>query len=567
MNMTSNTPMPREFLESFRGPLSDEEWHQYCIENNYPVETETLRLPPNLQTHDSLIATEESDLQELSGTAIDKVQAISTDTASGIVNTRLAHIPAPLIPDACNFVTPEDWFTHLNSILSVVMVNGSMSIFCIEYNYALKRTNVIFYKRRDLSAFFANQSILDSNKKLINPFNYWFNHPQRRSHTSVQFAPGITTPPHVYNLWQGYSYLPSTSGSWSLLKEHIRHIIANDDPIHFNYILDWMADLVQLKPNKPGVALVFMGKKGCGKGIVASSLGKLFGSHYIHLVNSKHLTGPFNAHFKDILLAFADEAFFSGDRQAESSLKGLITEHDILIEPKGVDAFTVQSNVRIIIASNSYRVVPSSVDERRYHVSQVSSEKIGDTQYFNDIQTQLNQGGYAAMLYELLHRDISQSNLRAPPRTKALSEQTYLDNVVLQFLIHCIEVESLYCVNGAPQPWNEGLVLASTLRNEFNAFVKQQGKSNQYTEHTFGKALSDLLNVNDYDDHPDNCVKHRKTRKDLDNTLNTNQKPCYQFKSIPECKVMIEKKFDTGWNWNDADILDESSSTESANYD
>ena len=457
-------------------------------------------------------------------------------------------LPAPLQSNQLKLVTISDWFNHLNELLAVVMNQGGLVITIIQYDFNLNRVEVVFSKKTALSDLFVNKPVSDGSK-MVNVFDYWFTNNQRKTYVSLQFAPGIDTPDYVYNLWQGYGFKPCPLGSWRLLKEHILNIITNGNQEIYEYVLDWMADTVQLKPDKPGVAIVLIGKKGSGKGTLASNFGKLFGQHYIHLTSSNQLTGHFNMHFKDVLLAFADEAFWRGDKDAEGCLKGLITETDLLIEPKYVNAFMVKSYTRLILSSNNPWVVPSSEDERRYLVLQVNQKELGNIAYFKAIQEQLENGGYEAMLYELLHRDLSISNLRVPPRTQALSDQIYQTDLVLQFLIQCIEEQSLYSLNNNPQPWNNGVVLATTFQAEFDAFVKQRGRSNMYTGNTFGKSLLRWLAENETNTASTDCIRHTKTRKDIEGTGNKNQKPCYKFNSIDECKAMIDKKLKTPWPW------------------
>jgi hypothetical protein len=59
-----------------------------------------------------------------------------------------------------------------------------------------------------------------------------------------------------------------------------------------------MAYAVQ-EPGKAGeVAVVLRGKEGTGKGIAAKEFGRLFGSHFRHVVHAKHLTVKRRKHFQ-----------------------------------------------------------------------------------------------------------------------------------------------------------------------------------------------------------------------------------------------------------------------------
>lgn len=120
---------------------------------------------------------------------------------------------------------------------------------------------------------------------------------------------------------------------------------------------------------------------------------------------------------------FADEAFFAGDRQHEGELKGLVTERTLPIEGKGQNLVTLPNFLHVIMSSNSEWVVPASHDERRYAVFDVADNRIGDRKYFADIEVQMENGGLAAMIHELLHMDLSGFEVRDIPDSEALADQ------------------------------------------------------------------------------------------------------------------------------------------------
>jgi hypothetical protein len=450
------------------------------------------------------------------------------------------NIPPKILPDV-DPATPEDWVAFLNDVLIMVMNGGKMMILYEEFSTALNRVILVFSNQRQLSAFYAHKRAKDGEDK-VPVFEHWFSHPNRKTYLSIEFAPGKKLPSDVYNLWRGYAYIPK-QGDWSLLKGHILNIICSGNSVLFEYVMDWMADLIQLR-DKPGVAIVIIGKKGTGKGVFVTCLGKLLGSHFTHLVHSHHLTGNFNTHLKDALLIFADEAVWGGNKQAESVLKGMITEELQMIEPKGVNCFAVKSYARIIIASNSDWVVPTSEDERRYLVLNVSDAERGHEEYFAAIIKQMGSGGYNAMLDELLNRDLTGKNLRNAPRTEALAQQIYQSDEVFQFLVDRLDSESLYSVNGSPITWGDGKVPTSTLLSEFRLFLKSKGKGNyMMPDNTFGKHLRKWLNMNDNEKDPVNCLKPAKVR------INGRQVNHYVFKGIDACKQMIESNLKAPWNW------------------
>lgn len=207
------------------------------------------------------------------------------------------------------------------------------------------------------------------------------------------------------------------------MKAHIKEILCSGSSEYFEYVINWLARAVQ-KPGEPGeVALVLRGARGAGKGVFARTVGALFGQHFLHLSDARHLTRNFNAHLRDACLVFADEAFYAGDKQHEGQLKRLVTEPPLMIEAKYANAVPVRNCLHLIVASNDAWVVPAGTDERRFFVLDVSPIKKGDYSYFESLEEELKNGGLAAMLHDLLSRDISQFNVRAVPDSSGLSDQ------------------------------------------------------------------------------------------------------------------------------------------------
>lgn len=231
--------------------------------------------------------------------------------------------------------------------------------------------------------------------------------------------------PAAYNLWKGFA-CTARPGDCSLYLAHLRDNVCRGDEVLHHYLMGWMARAVQ-QPDTPGeVAVVLRGGRGVGKSLFAREFGKLFGRHYLQVSNPSHLVGNFNAHLRDVVVLFADEAFYAGDKKHASILKTLITEETITIEAKGVDVETSPNYVHLIMASNDEHVVPAGGDERRFLVLDVGNEHQQDTAYFRAVVAQMNEGGREALLHTLLTWNLEGFNVRSVPRTAALEEQKVL---------------------------------------------------------------------------------------------------------------------------------------------
>jgi len=253
---------------------------------------------------------------------------------------------------------------------------------------------------------------------------YWLNHPMRRQYDTMRFMPLIEKD-GVYNLWRGFAY-DAVPGDCSLYLQHIKENVCNNNEEHYSYLIQWLARAVQQPASAGEVSIVLQGGKGTGKGWFARTFGRLFGRHFMHIANAKHLVGNFNAHLQDCVCLFADEAFFAGDKQHESVLKRIVTEDTLNIEKKGYDVEDTPNFIHMIMASNDAHVIRATGDERRYFMLQMGEGKKQNAKFFGALNKQMEDGGYEALLFHLQSIDISQYQVRNVPQTDALQEQKLL---------------------------------------------------------------------------------------------------------------------------------------------
>ena len=282
---------------------------------------------------------------------------------------------------------PKTWLDKINDEYAFVLEGGEARIFTQIVDPDFGCTRVQSIKPAAFKAALDNRLVdvapSGAEKSKTMPLgSLWYRHPGRR-----QYLKGTTLRAHgnapegYYNLWTGWGVEP-VEGGWSQMQWHIKNIICGGNQSANNYLINWMARAVQ-KPEMQGeTAVVMRGKKGTGKGTLGNALCKLFGGHSLHFTKSDQLVGRFNAHLRTAVMIFADEAFFAGDKKNEGSLKALITEETVAIEPKGIDIVMGKNRTHIIMATNNEWAVPSSAEERRFVVVDVSDEKRGDFEYF-----------------------------------------------------------------------------------------------------------------------------------------------------------------------------------------
>ena len=317
---------------------------------------------------------------------------------------------------------------EMNARYAVVRVGGKTRVVSFEESPAHPGCKVPVYSPfGDFCAFYANPRktiLVDGNKsREVGIGSWWIRQPKRRQYDGIVYAPGADARSTFgkLNLWTGFGCKP-VKGNCNLYLAHLRDNVCSGVEELSEYLLNWMACAVHF-PGHPGeVAVVLRGNEGVGKGVLAKEFGRLFGQHFRHISQARHLTGRFNSHLQHCSFLFADEAFFAGDRSHELILKALITEDMIMIEPKGLDAFSVRNYLHLILSSNNDWVAPAGADARRFFAVTVSDARKQDHAYFA-ITKQMDAGEREALLDHLLSRDLSDFDVRKVPLTDALAEQ------------------------------------------------------------------------------------------------------------------------------------------------
>jgi hypothetical protein len=320
----------------------------------------------------------------------------------------------------------SDWLYRLNERYAVIgNIGGKCRVIEEVIDPVLKRPRLVKQSFEDFRNRYMNEfeMVAEGDKvKQVPVGQWWLRHPRRRQYDRIVFAPGHTVP-EAYNLWRGFA-CPALPGKLhQSFLDHIHEVLCRGDDELYEYLIGWLARMVQDPAQEGHTAVVLRGRQGTGKSFFAKMVGELFGRHFLHISNGTHLTGQFNGHLRDVVLLFADEAFYAGDRRHESVLKTLITEPTLMIEVKGVDAEVAPNFVHLIMASNADWVVPADLDDRRFFVLDVSKAHAGDRVYFAGIHDDLKAGGFQSLLYFLMNYDLSNYNVNMVPKTQALTEQ------------------------------------------------------------------------------------------------------------------------------------------------
>jgi hypothetical protein len=266
--------------------------------------------------------------------------------------------------------------------------------------------------------------------------------------------------------------------------------------------------------------------------------GALLGSHYFQVDDPRYITGNFNQHMAACLLLQAEEAVWAGDKTAEGRLKGLVTSKTQMIEAKGVDPVRLPNYVRLMQTSNENWVVPAGKDERRFAVFDVAPHCANDHTYFAEMDAQLQDGGYEALLYELLTFDLASVNLRQIPKTAALLDQKVRSlDPIEAWLLDRLRA-------GAPtkrfRQWPD-FIQTEALRADYVSTSDEVGVKRKASETVFGMNITRLL---------PGLRRERRMVADEDSPT-TRRVWGYVLPPLSDCRLQFEQVLGQRFDWNE----------------
>lgn len=451
------------------------------------------------------------------------------------LNATHCHPPLPdpevdgIARSAASWMRGDAVVLELNTTFAVVQVSDKVRIL---QEHADGEFTLL--APHDFRILLGNQFVIDAAKKRRPVADLWLTSPEQRRFTKIVFEPGPPYTPASFNVFVGWAVEPR-EGNCRLFLDHVRDNVCKRDEALTRWVLGWFAQLFQCPREKPGTALVLRGRQGTGKSIVGTVIGHLLGRHHASVASNDRVTGRFNAHQERCLLLQADEAFWAGDKSAESVLKDLITGSVQFIERKGIDAIAVSNYKRLLITSNYDWAVPAGAEERRFAVLDVGEEHMQDRPYFAAMLHQLRaEGGYEALLHYLLHFDLRTVDVAVIPKTAALDEQK----------IHSLSVEArwwLDTLSDGRLPGDfkgEGLCLTRHLFENYVEYAKQIG-----AYHRIGRMQLGLL-----------LKKWVPAKQKKRAGLSTSRTYYHEFPPLKDCRRAFEKRFGWSGKWSDAAV-------------
>ena len=244
-----------------------------------------------------------------------------------------------------------------------------------ELNFYNERNSKILIER-----FLTNQPVPGIPKQV---FLQYLNDPNTHVYNEIKFHPK-KQPKNILNLWVPPTIEPIDT-PYLEIADFLYSVIASNDSIIFEYLINYLAHLYQKPEEKPGIMVALMSAQGCGKGVFMQMLSKIWSRTTLMINDIESITGRFNLCLERKLIINLDEAMYVNDNAGQEKLKNLITEPYINVEAKHQMPRTVNSLHRFFLATNHEHFLRTSKDDRRLFAVPISSCRQNDHRYFNQL--------------------------------------------------------------------------------------------------------------------------------------------------------------------------------------
>lgn len=202
-----------------------------------------------------------------------------------------------------------------------------------------------------------------------------------------------------FNTWPGFraKRVPHKTGPdlfqesapLRLFLSYIKEVICSEQEAVFKFVMSWVAGLVCNLQGTNRSALVLQAKPGSGKNSFIDFLRLVLGNHCVAETNGvETLLQKHNSILVNKRLVVVNEVASQKDcfRANWDRAKTLITDEQICIEPKGVDAYNIRNIGNYIFVTNHVDSILVEEACRRYTCIQVSEAHKNDEVYFKDLR-------------------------------------------------------------------------------------------------------------------------------------------------------------------------------------
>jgi len=299
------------------------------------------------------------------------------------------------------------------------------------------KSNYCLYNKHDFITLVADFKYWEYCEKkgemLEKPFyDKWIKDTTRRKYSKIDFLPKIDNNENIYNSFKGFENIPGNEFepiNIDLFLDHVNLLSNNESNVN-NFLLDYLAHLIQKPYEIPETAILMKSRQGAGKDTLIDFIEKIIGVKYTKRTEKlDELFGQFNDSLKNKLIVQIDEIGGKDGFVNKESIKRLITTKRLNINEKGVKMYENNNYARVFIFTNNINPIAIPSDDRRFVVLKCGNVQTRD--YYDKIyspECMFNDDYIKSIHHYLLNRDISGFN----PRNKRPITDAYIDMQLMQ---------------------------------------------------------------------------------------------------------------------------------------
>jgi hypothetical protein len=280
-----------------------------------------------------------------------------------------------------------------------------------------------FVSRDTLMHIYENLYIQHKNKKdeleRVKFITHWVSDENIMEYEGYDFVP----PPNYissskYNLFRGFAHekiLPfeideqQIKDDAEIFVKHLWYLSGKNNDV-LNYVLDYLAHMIQEPGELPRTAIVFKSEQGVGKNLFFETFAeKILGDKYLlSTPNIDHILGRFPL-INQKIMVLMDEANGKDSFLANDKIKNFITAKTINYEKKGIDGVDIHNCSRMFFFTNNDFPVKIEQTDRRFVVVECANDIRNNSKYFKALLNAFNDKRKVwAFAQVLLKRNITE---------------------------------------------------------------------------------------------------------------------------------------------------------------
>jgi hypothetical protein len=316
----------------------------------------------------------------------------------------------------------------------------------------------------------------------------WLNDVNKQYYTTMDFSPNEPLSNEGFNLFDRFAYEDGNKDynveKIQTILDHIKYLVNEEgkaDTPTYEYVLNWLAHIIQRPERKTESALVFYSRKeGIGKNAFTDLLEKIFEGYITSIESIDTLAGKFNSILKAKLVVFGDEISPKA-KELNDVIKKRITSKNINIEYKGLESIKMKDRSNYIFTTNNELAFKVSDEDRRFCLIECPRIK-KDAVYFDNLYKSLDDQNTLKNFYNfLLSKDLTNVNIRNIPMTD-YKKRNVLHNLP-SYIQMIVENPEFF----AMKDWT-----VQGLKNQCSQYEKDTGKfRTNYTDKKLGLDMTE----------------------------------------------------------------------------